>query len=142
MNATDQTVARLCTEEGYRQYPYDDATGQPVKAPVGNLSWLIGLNLMAIGSKGLAVAMVTYIVHEIEMKLQSFAWYPGLPPGVQSVCQDIAYNDGLEGLLHYPHMIAALAQRDYEAAAAQCTSSNPKLQSRYKALADIIAAGI
>jgi GH24 family phage-related lysozyme (muramidase) len=132
---------RVIAEEGERLQPYDDATGEPVKAPQGYLSWGWGFNLTQCGSHALFATMFRFLAGAIETQLQALTWYPGLPSGVQSVCLDIAYNGGVHDLLNYPHMIAALAARDYAGAAAQCTTKNPPLQSRYQKLAAIIAAG-
>lgn len=139
--ATELTVARLVGEEGVRLLPYDDATGHPVKAPLGNLSWGIGFNLMACGSRGLFEAMLRYLVGVIETQLVALSWYPGLPDPVQSVCQDIAYNGGIHDLMNYPHMIAAFARGDLLTAANECTDKDPKLDaSRYAPLRAIIKA--
>lgn len=139
--ATELTVARLLGEEGFRLLPYDDATGLPVKAPVGNLSWGEGFNLMKCGSRGLFEVMLRYLVGEIEAQLVTLFWYSLLPDPIQSVCQDIAFNGGVTDLLNYPHMLAALEKGDWETAAAQCTDKDPKLDaSRYAPLRAIIRA--
>lgn len=139
--ATELTVARLLGEEGFKLLPYDDATGHPVKAPVGNLSWGIGFNLMKCGSKGLFEAMLRFLVGELEVQLQALTWYSALPDPVQSVCQDIAFNGGIHDLMNYPHMISALAKGDLTEAANQCTEKDPKLDaSRYAPLRAIIRA--
>jgi GH24 family phage-related lysozyme (muramidase) len=140
--AVDFFIARAEGEEGYRQLPYDDATGKPVVAPIGNLSWGIGFNLMKIGSKKLFFVMLRSIAEDLDLSLSHIAWYAGLPPGVASACLDIAYNAGEHGLLHYPHMISFLAKGDYASAAKECTTTNPKLSGRYAKLAEIIAAGV
>lgn len=139
--ATEITVARLLGEEGFKLLPYDDKTGLPVKAPVGNLSWGIGFNLMKCGSRGLFEMMLRYLVGVIETQLVALSWYPGLPDPVQSVCQDIAFNGGIHDLMNYPHMIAAFARGDLTAAANECTDKDLKLDaSRYAPLREIIRA--
>lgn len=140
--AIELTVARLLREEGFRLLPYDDKTGVPVKAPVGNLTWLVGFNLMKCGSKGLAQVMLRYLVEQLEADLVLLPWYLKLPDPVQSVCQDIAYNGGEKGLLGgYPHMIAAFERGDLLGAAAECTEKDAKLDaSRYAPLRAIIKA--
>lgn len=139
--ATEITIARLLGEEGFKLLPYDDATGLPVKAPKGNLSWGIGFDLMQCGSRGLFEVMLRYLVGVIETQLAPLSWYPGLPDPVQSVCQDIAFNGGVAGLLRYPHMIAAFAHGDLDTAANECTDKDPKLDaSRYAPLRAIIKA--
>lgn len=139
--ATELTVSRLTGEEGVRLLPYDDATAHPVKAPVGNLSWGIGFNLMQCGSRGLFEAMLRYLLGVIETQLTTLTWYASLPDSVQSVCQDIAYNGGIHDLMNYPHMIAAFARRDFDTAANECAVADPKLDaSRYAPLRAIIKA--
>lgn len=142
MNAVDLFVARAFSEEGVRNLPYDDATGKEVKAPIGNLSWGIGFNLMECGSLGLFKVMLAYLAGRLDADLRSHLWYADLPPGVASACLDIAYNAGEGGLLHYPHMIHFLALKDWASAAQECTTSNPNLRGRYAALAEIIKAGV
>ena len=139
--ATELTIARLLGEEGVKMLPYDDATGLPVKAPKGNLSWGIGFNLMKCGSKKLFADMLRSLLEDIEEQLVGLSWYSGLPAPVQSVCQDIAFNGGVHDLLNYPHMIAAFAHGDLDAAANECTDKDPKLDaSRYAPLRAIIKA--
>lgn len=141
--ATELTVARLLAEEGVRLLPYDDATGLPVVAPKGNLSWGEGFNLMRCGSRGLFEVMLRYLLAMIEAQLETLFWYSLLPDSIQSVCQDLAYNGGTHGLLNYPRMIAALEKGDYATAANECTDEDPKLDaSRYAPLRAIIRAAV
>lgn len=137
----EQVVERLLErQEGEEIFVYDDATGKRVRAPQGNLTWGIGFNLDQCGSHQLFVDMLTSLVRQIETRLKAFAWFEPLPLAAQSAVLDIAYNAGVDGLLHYPRMIAALEAKDYAGAAAQCQTSNPKLQSRYEELAALIAS--
>ena len=71
-------AARLPREEGQRLVPYDDATGKPVTAPVGNLTWGRGYNLMQCGSPALFDAMDAFLLAAIEAQLQKFGWYAAL----------------------------------------------------------------
>jgi len=134
--------ARLTTAEGERLLPYDDATGLPVKAPKGNLSWGRGFNLMQCGSPGLFAVMEDYLLTQLNAQLAVYPWYAALNDVRASVCLEIAYNDGLSGLLHFPMMIAALTRDDWAAAAAQCHVQNPELASRYAALAQLLLTGV
>lgn len=141
--AIELTVARLLVEEGVRVLAYDDATGLPVVAPKGNLSWGIGFNLMKCGSKKLFAVMLRSLLEDIEAQLVTLFWYSLLPDSIQSVCQDVAYNGGVHDLLNYPRMIAAFEKGDWEEAAAQCTDKDPKLDaSRYAPLRAIIRAAV
>lgn len=137
--ATEQTLARLLGEEGVRLLPYDDATGKPVAAPIGNLSWGIGFNLMKCGSRKLFTVMLRSLLEDIEAQLTTLFWYSTLPDPIQSVCQDIAYNGGVHDLLNYPHMIAAFEKGDWATGAEECAVADPKLDaSRYAPLRAIV----
>ena len=137
---------RVVREEGNRTVPYDDATGKPVTAPVGNLSWGYGFNLAKIGSTQLFDAMVRFIAESFDTELSKFDWYVGLAsePTRQSVFLDVAYNDGVGGLLHFPKMIAFAAAKNWQECAAECSvvKTNPKLDaSRYGPLRLLIMTG-
>ncbi len=142
MSAIDVLEARLTGEEGERVLPYDDATGHNVKAPVGNLSWGRGFNLMACGSSGLFEVMEHYLLTQLDTQLQSYPWYAGVGDVRGSVFLDIAYNGGIHNLLGYPHMLAAAAVGDWVTAASQCTEKDPKLDaSRYAPLRALLLTG-
>lgn len=141
-SAVDILFGRLTREEGDKKLPYDDATGKPVRAPVGNLTWGRGFNLMQCGSQGLFDVMERFLIAECERSLQGFEWYRKADPVRQSVFLDIAYNAGVGGLLHFPHMLAAALVGDWVAAAAQCKVADPKLDaSRYAPLRKLLEKG-
>ncbi len=142
MSAVDVLMQRLTKEEGERLLPYDDATGKNVKAPVGNLTWGRGFNLMACGSSGLFACMERYLLNDLDAQLQSYSWYTGAGDVRASVFLDIAYNGGIHDLLGYPHMLAFATEGDWKQAAAQCTDKDPKLDaSRYAPLRQILLTG-
>jgi len=142
MSAVSVFLARKTREEGDRLLPYDDATGKPVKAPIGNLSWGRGYNLMQCGSSGLFDVMDAFLVSALNHQLQSYDWYINAGDVRASVFLDIAYNAGLHGLLSYPRMLDAAAKGDWTEAAAQCTERDPKLDaSRYAPLRSILLSG-
>src|ERR1700687_1835463 len=101
MSAVSVFLARKTREEGDRLQPYDDKTGFPVRAPVGNLSWGRGYNLMKCGSEGLFDVMDTFLVGALDAKLQAYSWYTGAGDVRGSVFLDIAYNGGINDLLGY-----------------------------------------
>jgi hypothetical protein len=142
MSAISVLEARLTIAEGERLLPYDDATGLPVKAPKGNLSWGRGFDLMQCGSPGLFAAMETYLLTQLDTALKDYPWYVALDDVRASVCLEIGYNSGLSGLLHFPLMIAALTQKNWAEAAAQCHVQNPELAARYAALAKLLLTGV
>jgi hypothetical protein len=135
-------LARLTTEEGQRLLPYDDATGLNVKAPVGNLSWGRGFNLMECGSPGLFQVMESYLLTVLDNRLQAYSWYANAGDVRASVFLDIAYNGGIHDLLGYPSMIHYASIGDWVNAAAQCTDKDPKLDaSRYAPLRALLLSG-
>lgn len=134
-------VKRLLREESTRLLPYDDATGKPVKAPVGKLTWGVGFNLEAIGSPGLFGAMLSYLLAQIDAQICGFRWYTRADETRKSVFLDIAYNAGVEGLRGFENMLAAASVDDWGTAAAQCHAKNPELADRYEALAELLRVG-
>jgi hypothetical protein len=142
MSAVSVFLARKTREEGDRIFPYDDATGLNVKAPVGNLSWGRGYNLMKCGSEGLFDVMDTFLVGALDAKLQAYSWYTGAGDVRGSVFLDIAYNGGINDLLGYPSMLHYASIDDWQNAAAQCTEKDPKLDaSRYAPLRALLLSG-
>lgn len=143
MSAVDVLLGRLTHEEGDRTLPYDDATGLPVVAPVGNLSWGHGYNLMQCGSEGLFAIMDRHLITALDTQLQQYQWYQSAGDVRASVFLDIAYNAGLHGLVKgFPKMIAAATAGDWTEAAAQCAVASPSLNaSRYAPLRQLLLTG-
>lgn len=133
MNAVDLALPRLKTEEGFRATKYTDTQG--------HLSIGYGFNVDAGISEFAATALLNAQAAERHNALLTYSWYSGLDPVRQSVCVDIAFNNGLHGLLDFPHMIAALAKGDWATAAAECKVTNPELAGRYAALAQLLLTG-
>ena len=141
--ALDIFAARAIREEAKRRLAYNDATGKTVTCqPGGNLSIGIGINLEA----GLDDAEIEWLFRHraglIETQLQVFAWYTGADPVRQSVALDVGFNEGLRGLLHFPHMIAAYAVKDWPTAASECRIEDPKVDAqRYAPLRVLLLNG-
>lgn len=131
--------------EGYRQFPYDDATGIRVRAPKGHLTWLYGCNLDTEGTPELGAVIVRMKLEGFHTLLLVHGWYNDANDARKSVFLEIAFNQGLHGLLGYPHMLAAADVSNWSGAALQCTinpDSPPGLIGRYKRLADILLSGV
>jgi len=142
MSAVDILLARLPREEGDKLLPYDDATGKNVKAPVGNLTWGRGFNLMQCGSEGLFDVMDNYLVSALDKILCKYPWYWNAGDVRASVFLDIAYNGGIHDLLRYPSMIHYASIHDWVNAAAQCTDKDPLIdKSRYAPLRQLLLTG-
>lgn len=133
MTAVDLALPRLKMAEGYRSHVYRDTQNLDTVGYGCNLS--AGLTEFAAG------ALLLAQVHELELRLESYPWYPNLDPVRQSVLLEIAFNAGISGLLHFPAMLAAISRQDWERAAAECTVTNPELAKRYAALAKLLLTG-
>ena len=134
MSAADLVTARLQTEEGFRAFPYRDTAG--------HLTVGYGYNLDAGISKAAAAALLSVQVQEVVAQLQAYPWFASLDDVRKSVVVDIAFNQGVNGLLHYPHMISALATGNWAEAAQQCSVANPALDaSRYAPLRALLLKG-
>ena len=148
--AIDYTFERLKTEEGFKQYPYNDKTGERVTcltsdlATSGNLTWLFGLNLETEGSLELGELIARWKLGKLSAALSQYAWFTAAGAVRQSVFLDIAYSTGLHGLLNFPSMIHYASVGDWEKASAQCSvkpSEPPGVHARYLNLAQILRTG-
>lgn len=133
MTAVDVALPRLKVEEGFRAFPYRDTNGLET---IG-----YGFNVQAGISKYAATALLQAQCEEAHAALLKLPWYAALDPVRQSVCLDIDINEGEGGLLAFPHMIAALSRQDWASAATECHVEDPKLASRYAALAQLLLIG-
>lgn len=134
MNAIDATLPRLKTEEGFRARVYRDTEGH---ATIG-----FGFNVDAGISLRAAAALLEAQLEELHDALTGYSWYAALDPVRQGACLDIAFNDGLHGLLGFPNMIAALGRKDWITAQSECHVQNPELKERYDELATILLTGV
>jgi lysozyme len=133
VNAIELALPRLKTEEGFRATKYTDTQG--------HLTIGYGFNVDAGISQYAAAALLSAQATERQNALLAYPWYANLDPVRQSVCLDISFNGGVGGLLHFPHLIAALAKEDWATAAAECKVTNPELAGRYAALAQLLLTG-
>lgn len=134
MTAIDIALPRLQTEEGFRALPYKDTEGHTTLG--------YGLNVDAGISKYAAGALLKAQLTELDTTLASFRWYQAANDVRKSVFIDIAFNDGVHGLLGFPHMLSAAATGDWEVASAQCHVTNPELLGRYETLAHLLLTGV
>lgn len=121
-NRLQHLEAELAVEEGQRLLIYDDATGKAFKKGdtlKGNLSAGTGINLMIPFAPAELQFLENFRIGEMHVRLLTFAWYAAQDPVRQVALADIAYNVGLEGLLHWPHFLSYMAKQDYPAAVAE-----------------------
>lgn len=143
----DMALQRICSarEEGFRRFPYDDATGIRVRAPQGHVTWLYGCNLDTEGTPELGQSIVRFKLTKLQGDLALRPWYTDANDARQSVFLDIAFNQGLGGLLDYPSMIHFASVGDWTNASVQCSvkpESPAGVIARYKYLADILLSGV
>jgi lysozyme len=133
VSAVDVALPRLKTEEGFRAQKYLDSEG--------HVSIGFGFDVDAGISEYAASALLYAQTAELHHALLEFPWYAALNEVRQSVCLDIAFNDGLHGLLGFPSLIHYLSIEDWPNAAAQCHVKNPELAGRYAVLAKLLLDG-
>lgn len=136
MNQLDIATVRLMGDEGWRELPYKDS--------VGVMTYGYGFNLQQPLPKPLGNVMLNWWVQDLDKKLAGYYWYPPLDDLRKSVMIDVAYNVGLQGLLHFPKMISALSRKDWVEAAKELLDSDAARLNvaRYKRLAAVIEKGV
>lgn len=117
MTTLTDVVNQIKSDEGYRQLPYTDTTG--------NLTVGYGRNLASVGIDQLeAEYLLRNDVIRILGELSSLIWFSGLNDARQQVIVNMAFNMGIAGLLGFKNMIAAIQKSDYANAAAEMLSSD------------------
>lgn len=102
--------------EGLKLKPYRDTKGV--------LTIGVGRNLEAKGiSQDEALFMLRNDIREAVGQLEQYDWYSKLDPIRQKVIVDMCFNLGLDGLLRFRKMIAAVEAGDFRAAADQMVNS-------------------
>lgn len=100
-----------------------------------------GFNIDAGMTERAASALLEAQVNELHGSLMGQSWYAGLDDARRCALLDIAFNAGVAGLLKFPRMLAAIGNRDWTTAAAECRVTNPELASRYSTLSQILLTG-
>jgi lysozyme len=136
VSALDLAVARLKTDEGFRAAAYRDT--------VGKLTIGYGFCVDAGISQLAATALLIAQAQERAQALSGFWWAKDLDDARMSVVIEVAFNDGLRGLLHFPKMLAAIGKKDWQTAHDELLDSDAarELPGRYKAIAQILLTGI
>jgi lysozyme len=135
MSSVSVALPRLQTEEGFRATVYTDTTGHTT---IG-----YGFNVDAGISKNAALALLAAQLAELDNALQHYLWYTNAGDVRGSVFLDVAFNEGLHGLLHFPSMIHYASVGDWVNAATQCAVKDPKLDaSRYAPLRALLLSGV
>lgn len=127
---------KIANEEGFRRHMY--------KCPADKWTIGYGFNLEALKMpQEVADLWLNHIVVGILAKLSKHDWFMRLTGDRIVPVADMAYQMGINGLLGFKGMIAALEAHDYETAANELLDSKYARQTpaRAKRNADIIRTG-
>jgi len=109
--------AQLAHDEGFRQYPYIDSTGNET------IGYGRALKIEGI-SKDEALYLMTSDIQRCEHELwNSFPAYATLNDVRKSVLINMSYNLGIVGLMGFRALIDAITRSDWEAAEAAMLDS-------------------
>ena len=136
MNAVNLAVDRLTTDEGFRAAAYRDTAG---RLTVG-----YGFNVDAGISQYAALELLTAQAVERAQALSGYPWAHGLDDVRMSVIIEVAFNDGLDGLLHFVNMLSAIGAKDWQRAHDELLNSDAarQLPPRYEILANLLLTGV
>ncbi len=149
MNHTEQLLSLLKAHEGWRATVYDDANGKPI-APgshvVGNptigYGWALNVTPMP---KALGEIMLRELVQEKAFELDHrLPWISELDPVRRHALYALAYNLGVDGLLNFSRMLAALRAEQWELAGQHLLDSRWAEQvgpTRASAMRQILVTG-
>ena len=111
----DQFIQTVKEHEGYSSCVYQDSLGY----------FTIGYGKMVDKRKngGLTESQASYILNDelqsARASLQSFQWFNAMDEVRQDVIVELCFNIGLQGVLKFHNMIAAITAKDY-ATASNC----------------------
>lgn len=140
-------VKHLTLEEGTRLFAYDDATGEaicPGYVMVGHPTIACGRALDTHGlSAGEVQTLLENDIAAIDAALRIYPWWVALSSVRQFVIVDMAFNLGINGLLKFRRMIAALSDGNYSLTATEMLASAwaTQLPTRAHKLAQIMRTG-
>lgn len=129
-------IEQLKRDEGVRDRVYTDTMG---KLTVG-----VGRNISDVPfSDDEVTLMLRNDVARVRAQLAGFAWYAALDPVRQGAVENMAFNLGVGGLLHFPTMLHCLSVADWPGAAAAALDSAwaREVGARAQRLADQITTG-
>lgn len=128
----EDLIRDLKREEGFRPYAYDDANGEPIVpgyTVVGHVTIWYGLCI----EKGRVPPVperipAELLAHVAERKwselMDRIPWVADLPADVQRALAQMAYQLGVDGVIRFRKMLAALERGDRATAAAEALDSD------------------
>lgn len=135
MSAVDIAIPRLKVDEGFRASKYVDTAG--------HLTIGYGFNVDAGISQYAATALLQAQTQECASTVAGFWWAQGLDDIRMSVVVELAFNNGVNGLLRFPKMLAAIGAKDWATAQKELLDSDAAraLPNRYQSLSQILLTG-
>lgn len=126
----------IALHEGFRDHPYDDATGKRVKAPKGFLTVGYGRNLDAHPwTRDEAISWLDEHATVVSNNLKvALPWTEDLDFVRHAALLDMAYNMGLAGLLKFKATLRKFEAGDYRGAAANARRSKWSRQTGSRAV--------
>jgi lysozyme len=117
MNLVDQ----LRRDEGVRYQPYQDSLG----------NWTVGCGHKMTLTEHYFMPLSDVDVDRIlkadiadkQAQLHAFSWFNVLDDCRQAALTNMAFNLGVNGLLHFPHMLSCIADSDWQGAHDQALAS-------------------
>jgi lysozyme len=130
-------IEQLSRDEGRKARLYQDTVGK----------WTCGVGRNASDvpfSDDEIDLMLANDIQRVYTALVQYPWFMELDDVRRGAIQNMAFNLGVSGLLHFPTMIACLSQKDWEGAAAAMADSlwARQVGDRAKRLEQQILAGI
>jgi lysozyme len=124
MSFVESCKRMIRAEEGWRDRPYDDATGRPVRAPIGKITIGYGFNLAA---RGLPAAVGDYwlehLIKETVSEAEQFDVYHALSDVRKMALIDMIFNMGVTSVRGFKLFLGALARNDWVSAAKEIENS-------------------
>lgn len=153
MPLTARQIARplVASDEGFRQFVYDDKTGKPIVKGVtveGIPTIGFGFNLASVGlSRAECLPLLEDRLddaQEAALSAVGSTWWLGIDPVRQGALVDMAYTMGLPKLTGFRDMLAAVRARDWPRAAAEVMDSEwarDEAPARAQRVADMLRTG-
>jgi lysozyme len=109
-------IEQISRDEGRKARIYQDT--------VGKWTGGVGRNLSDVPFTDDEIdLMLANDIKRAQDGLSQYQWFMAMDSVRQAAMINMAFNIGVNGLLHFPHMIAALAKQDWTAAAAEMANS-------------------
>ena len=131
----EKTVAQLKSDEGYRQNMYQCSAD---KTTIG-----YGFNLEVGLTEDESDVLLRYKLSKLKRQLGEYKWYRLLNDARKGVAINMVYQLGLNGVLKFKNMIAAIEEGDYDKAAVEMMDSKwfDQTPNRANRLIEIMRTG-